>query len=437
VSGVVVVGTGQAAAQLAMSLRQRGYDGPVTLVGEEPHLPYERPPLSKAYLAGKVEPESLSLRPASFWQAKQVDVRTGVAVERIEREHCRIVLADGTRLEYEHLVLATGAEARRLDVPGAALAGVHLLRTQDDADRLRAALAAARHVVVVGAGFIGLEVAAVAREAGAGVTVLEGLDRAMARVVSPTTAAAVVAEHRARGVDVRFETGMAGARGDERGWVRAVITTAGDRLPCDVLVMGVGVSPRTELAAASGLPCVNGVLVDECLRTEDPAISAIGDCAAFPSPFADGKVVRLEAVQNAADQARCVAERLTGAPVSYGKVPWFWTTQYGLKLQVAGLVGGHDRAVVRGDPQSGAFSVFCFDSDRLLGVESLNRPADHVLARALLAGDPGLTPELVADPDTDLKAYKPARRDVDTAARARPTTPPVPAESMSTDRRTN
>lgn len=430
---MVAVGAGQAAAQLAMSLRQKGYDGSVTLVDEEPHLPYERPPLSKAYLAGDVDSDSLQLRPASFWQNKQVDVRTGVAVHRIDRSSREVCLADGTRLGYHHLVLATGAEARRLDVPGAALAGVHLLRTRHDADRLRAALAHARHVVVVGAGFIGLEVAAVARQSGADVVVLEGLDRAMARVVSAHTAGAFIVEHRERGVDVRFATGMAGALGDERGRVRTVTTTSGEQLACDVLVMGVGVAPRIELAAAAGLPCDNGVVVDAQLRTIDEHISAIGDCAAFPSPFAGGAHIRLEAVQNAVDQARCVAERLTGAPASYTAVPWFWTTQYGLKLQVAGLVGGHDRGVVRGEPNSGAFSVFCFRGDRLLGVESVNRPADHVLARALLAGDHRLTPDLVADPDTDLKSFRPARP----AASERLTTPPVSSGANSTDRRTN
>jgi 3-phenylpropionate/trans-cinnamate dioxygenase ferredoxin reductase subunit len=307
-------------------------------------------------------------------------------------------------------VLATGADPRRPDVPGAGLLGAHVLRTWDDARRLREQLDPSRRVVVVGAGFIGLEVAAVARQRGASVTVLEALDTAMTRVVSPTTAAVLVDAHRRRGVDVRFSTGLAAASSDPHGHVRAVTTTAGDELPCDVLVLGVGVSPRIELAVAAGLECADGIVVDDQLVSSDPAISAIGDCAAFPSPNGGG-VVRLEAVQNACDQARCVAERLTGAASSYAKVPWFWTEQYDLRLQVAGLVTGHDLTVVRGEPESGSFSVFCFQAGRLRAVESVNRPADHMAARRLLDGPSSITPELVADPSTSLKELaSPARK---------------------------
>jgi 3-phenylpropionate/trans-cinnamate dioxygenase ferredoxin reductase subunit len=392
--GVVVVGTGQAAAQLAMSLRQRGYTGPVTLVGEEPHLPYQRPPLSKAYLAGGAD--ELDLRPATFWAAKDVSVHTGRRVETIDRPRRTVHLDDGTTLGYAHLVLATGAAPRRLELGGTP---AHVVRTRDDADGLRAALGRARDVVVIGAGFIGLEVAAIARQRGCRVTVLETLDAAMARVVSFGTAAAVVDEHRRQGGDIRLRTGLVSAT------PTAVTTTAGDEIACDLLVLGIGVVPRTELAEAAGLACDGGIAVDDHLRTTDPHISAIGDCARFPA--AGGARVRLEAVQNAVDHARCVAERLTGEPRPYTAVPWFWTHQYGLKLQVAGLVGGHDTAVVRGDVPGRQFSVFCFAGDRLLGVESVNRPADHMLARALLAGEHGLTPEVAADPASDLKAYKP------------------------------
>ncbi|MGH3517421.1 MAG: NAD(P)/FAD-dependent oxidoreductase [Haloechinothrix sp.] len=408
-SGVVVAGTGQAAAQLAMSLRQKGYDGSITLVGEEPSLPYERPPLSKAYLAADTSGDSLLLRPRTFWESKGIEILTDRTVAAIDRSARSVQLSDGARLYYEHLVLATGAQPRRLDVPGTTFAGVHVLRTWEDADRLRAALAEASHVVVVGAGFIGLEVAAIARERGRRVTVIEALDRAMARVVSTHMASAVLDEHRRRGVDVRLSTGLASATDDSRGHVRSVTTSTGEPLTCDLLVLGVGVAPRTELAEAAGLECANGVAVDETLLTADPNISAIGDCASFPSPFTTGAPVRLEAVQNAVDHARCVAERLTGSARPYDAVPWFWTHQYGWKLQVAGLVAGHDRAVVRGSVDQGDFSVFCFAGERLLGVESVNRPADHVLARALLAGEHGLTPDVVADPGADLKSYKPQR----------------------------
>ena len=414
--GVVVVGSGQAAAQLAMSLRQKDYAAPITLVGEEPHLPYERPPLSKAHLDADGRDDDLLLRPASFWQAKDVTLLTGRTVTGIDRA-ARTVTTDaigGESLRYDHLVLATGATPRRADVEGADLAGVHVLRTRDDADRLRAELAVATDVVVVGAGFVGLEVAAAARKRGAAVTLLEATGRAMGRVVSERTASGFVDEHRRHGVDVLFGTSLGAVLGDGAGRVRAVVTQpddsrAGDELPCDVLVVGIGVLPRTELAEAAGLTCDDGVVVDRTLLTRDPRISAIGDCASFPSAHAGGATLRLEAVQNAVDHARCVAERLTGTVRSYTAVPWFWTHQYDLKLQVAGLVAGHDTAVPRGDPDERSYSVFCFAGTRLLGVESVNRPSDHLLARALLAGAHSLTPDVVADPDADLADYRPQR----------------------------
>jgi 3-phenylpropionate/trans-cinnamate dioxygenase ferredoxin reductase subunit len=415
-AGLVVVGAGQAAAQLAMSLRQKGYDAPITLVGDEPHLPYERPPLSKAHLGTESRDtpstdDELLLRPATFWAAKDVTIHTGrtvVGIDRVARAVTLDAAGGGGILRYDHLVLATGAAPRR--VAGADLAGVHVLRTRDDADRLRAELADATDVVVVGAGFIGLEVAAAARKRGAAVTLLEMTGRAMGRVVSERTAAGFVDEHRRHGVDVRFGTGLAAVLGDGAGQVRAVVPHPGVELPCDVLVLGVGVEPRTELAEAAGLTCRNGIAVDATLRTGDPWISAIGDCAAFPSVHAGGVEVRLEAVQNAVDHARCVADRITGSPRPYTAVPWFWTHQYDLKLQVAGLVTGYDTAVLRGDPATGSYSVFCFAGTRLLGVESVNRPADHLLARALLAGDHSLTPDVVADPDADLAGYRPRRQ---------------------------
>jgi 3-phenylpropionate/trans-cinnamate dioxygenase ferredoxin reductase component len=408
-AGVVVVGTGQAAAQLAMSLRQKGFGAPIVLVGDEPHLPYERPPLSKAHLGEAARDEDLPLRPAGFWAGKDVTLHIGRAVTAVDRGARAVTLTGGVRLDYDHLVLATGAAPRRLAVPGADLAGVHLLRTRDDADRLRSALSTARHVLVAGAGFIGLEVAAAARKRGAAVTVLEATGRAMGRVVSEATAAGFVAEHRGHGVDIRFGTGLEAVLGDAAGRVRAVVTTDGTELACDLLVAGIGVVPRTELAEAAGLECRDGIVVDALLRTADPQVSAIGDCARFPARHAGGALLRLEAVQNAVDHARCVADRLTGNPRPYTAVPWFWTHQYDLRLQVAGIVTGHDTAIVRGDPAEGAYSVFCFAGTELLGVESVNRPSDHLLARALLAGDHDLTPDIVADPDADLAEHRPRR----------------------------
>lgn len=407
--GVVVVGAGQAAATLAMELRRRGYSAPVTIIGEQAHQPYQLPPLSKAYLAGEAGADVLPLRPDAFWRAKDIRLRSGDPVTRIERQARAVELSDRSRIPYDHLVLATGAQPRMPVLDGHPITGAHVLRTRDDADRLRSQLPTARHVVVLGAGFVGLEVAAIARAHGSSVTVLELAETAMARALSPRTAGYLVQQHRRRGVDVRLAAAITAVSHDQAGRISAVTTTDGDVLDCDLLIAGVGVTPRTELAKSAGLACNDGIIVDQTLRTTDEHISAIGDCALFPSPFGGGRHVRLEAVQNAIDQARCVAARLTGQAHDYHAVPWFWTYQYDVKVQIAGLVSWHDHTVVRGDIEDGSFSVFCYAADRLLGVESVNRPADHVLARALLAGHHQLTPDVVADPATDLNDYRPRR----------------------------
>jgi 3-phenylpropionate/trans-cinnamate dioxygenase ferredoxin reductase subunit len=412
-AGVVIVGAGQAGFQAAASLRKEGYDGRVTLLGDEPGLPYQRPPLSKEYMTGHASGEKVRLRPEAFYEKQRIELRPGSRVERIDRGARRLELASGSRLRYEHLVLALGARPRPLPVPGGDFEGVHLLRTLADAEALRAALEDAEHVVVIGGGFIGLEFAAAARSRGAGVTVLEMLDRPMARVVSPEISRYFTGRHEDAGADVLLETGVEALEGRGRK-VAAVRTADGRRLPADLVVVGVGIVPNTELAGAAGLAVDNGIVVDEYLSTSDPRISAIGDCAAYPSRHA-GHRVRLESVQNAVDHGRCVAARVAGKPAPYTSVPWFWSDQHGCKLQIAGLTSGREQAVLRGDVEAGAFSVFCFADDRLVGVESVNRPADHMAARRLLAGDPAVTPEKAADPSFDVKAH--AQRDHPQAAR--------------------
>ncbi|MBS7539252.1 NAD(P)/FAD-dependent oxidoreductase [Ancylobacter lacus] len=407
-SGVLIVGAGQGGFQLAASLREAGYAGPVRLLGEEPGLPYQRPPLSKAFLKGEADASQLELRPAAFYADHRIELLHGRAVA-IERAARRVRLADGTALDYGHLVLATGARNRPLPVAGADLDGVFYLRTLADAQVLKARLAAARRVVVVGAGFIGLEFAAVARALGHDVTAVEATLHPMGRAVSQPMSAFFAEAHRAMGTRLALSAGVVALHGRD-GAVTGVEVAdgalrpgGGTVFPADLVVVGIGVVPNAELAAEAGLEVRNGIVVDETLATADPAISALGDAVSYPSVHA-GLTVRLESVQNAVDQARCLAHRLTGKPAPYAAVPWFWSDQADLKLQIVGLAAPTDSAVLRGDPASRRFSVFRFHERRLTAIESVNRPADHMLGRRLLAGRPSLTPEEAADEGFELKS---------------------------------
>jgi 3-phenylpropionate/trans-cinnamate dioxygenase ferredoxin reductase subunit len=404
---VLVLGTGQAGFQVAASLREEKFDGRVVLVGDEPGPPYQRPPLSKAYLTGKADADAVRLRPDRFFAEHRLELRAGERAARIDRAGRRVVLASGDALPYDHLVLALGARNRALPVPGADLDGVVQLRTLGDAEGLRRRLDAAREAVVVGAGFIGLEFAAVAAARGVPVTVVEAADRPMARSLSAAMSAFFRGAHERQGVRFVFGATVVRVLGDGGGRAAGVETADGRRFPADLVLVGIGVVPNAELAAEAGLAVADGVVVDERLATSDPAVSAIGDCARHPCRFAAAGAgpVRIESVQNAVDQARCVAARIAGRAAPYGAVPWFWSDQGALKLQIAGLAAPHERAVARGDPARGAFSVFCFRGGRLAGVESVNRPLDHVLARKLLANGTDLAPEQAADPGFDLKAH--------------------------------
>jgi 3-phenylpropionate/trans-cinnamate dioxygenase ferredoxin reductase component len=400
---VAIIGAGQAGFQAAASLRDTGFAGRVVLIGDEPVLPYQRPPLSKSYLAGQSGVDDLWLRPSEFYAKQQIDLVYGDPVTKIDREQRRLHLASGIEFWWDHLVLATGAGCRLLAVPGAGLDGVLALRTLADADALRQRLSEAREVVVVGAGFIGLEFAAVALACGARVHIVEITHHPMGRVVSAPVSRFFIEAHISWGAEVALGTGVARILGAS-GRVRGVETTDGRRIPADLVLICIGVVANAELAQQAGLAVDNGIVVDEYLSTSDPAISAIGDCVNFPTPFAPSRV-RLESVQNAVDQGRCVADRLAGRPAPYRKVPWFWSDQGDLKLQIAGITTGHDHSVLRGDPADSNFSVFCFRGERLIGVESVNRTADHVIARRLLASDPELSPEQAADEDYDLRAH--------------------------------
>ena len=380
-AGVVIVGAGQAGFQCAFSLRTEGYDGAITLVGDEDWLPYQRPPLSKGCLSGKQDLDAIALRPAGFYQANRIELRTGCRVASIDRAGLRAALVDGGEIPYDYLVLATGCRNRVL----AGFEGACYLRTREEAAILMDGLEAAETVTVIGGGFIGLEVAAAAAGHGRRVTVVEPQTRLMQRAVGPIVSKYYRELHTRHGVRIALGTTVAEVAG------------------ADLVVVGIGVTPRTELAAAAGLAVENGIVVDEGLRTEDERIFAIGDCAAYPNRFAGG-MARLESVQNAVDHGRCVAAAICGRGQPYGAVPWFWTDQYEAKLQMTGLSNGYDEQVVRGDLASGKFSVCYFRAGRLIAMDSMNRPGDHLAARKLLAAGAPLTAEQAADLSFDLKA---------------------------------
>lgn len=402
-AGIAVVGAGQGGYQIAASLREQGYQEPITLIGEDPDLPYQRPPLSKAYLLGDTSKDRVLLRQASFYEKQNINLALGVRVTALDRHARRIMLAAGSALAYDHLVLATGARNRALPVEGADLDGVFYLRTLKEADAIGARLAAAQDIVIVGAGFIGLELAAVASKYGKSVSVVEAMSRCMGRAVSSIAAQFYLDAHKGWGVQFLLDSKLERIHGAQ-GRVVGVSTADGRKLPADLVLVGIGIIPNSEIAQSGGLTVANGISVDAELLTGDPTISAIGDCASFPS-LRNGGLLRLESVQNAIDQAKCVANRLTGRKHAYDSVPWFWSDQRDLKLQMVGLTNGCDRTVIRGNPAERAFSVFCFRGDALLGIESVNRPADHMFGRRLLGRGGTITPEQAADPDFDLKAH--------------------------------
>src|SRR5271166_2684140 len=399
-SQVVIVGAGHAGVQAAASLREEGFDGGIVLLSQEKDLPYQRPPLSKAFLKGEMDLHGLPLRAEAFFRDHRVELRLGVRATTIDRAARRVEASDGGAIEYGHLILATGARHRRLDAPGVDLPGVFVLRTIADASAIRERLGAGRRVVVIGAGVIGLEIAATAGSLGGEVTIVE-IARPMGRAVSAIMSDFYLKAHIGFGARVRLGVGVSAIKG--AGKAEAVVLTDGEVLPADIVIVGVGVSAEDQLARDCGLECANGVVVDAHLATSDPAISAIGDCADFPHA-ALGFRTRLESIQNAVDQAKCVASRLVGKPMPYDALAWFWSDQGDLKLMIAGLPHGVDTWVVRGDPAARAFSTFGFRDGRLAVVESVNRAADHAGAKRIIGTPKILTPEDAANPAFDLRA---------------------------------
>jgi 3-phenylpropionate/trans-cinnamate dioxygenase ferredoxin reductase component len=400
-AGIVIVGTGQAGFQTAASLRAEGYEEPITLIGEEPQIPYQRPPLSKGFALGTQDLESLELRPKNFYQDHDINLVVNERVTAIERTERFVTLASGSRVPFEELVLAVGARNRLLPVKGADLDGVLYLRSLDEALAVKERLKNAEEVVVIGGGFIGLELAAVASTLGKSVTVLEALPRLMSRVVAPIISEFYRELHSSRGVKIFCGAYVSEITGSGSA-VREVALSDGRSFPADLVLVGIGVVPNVELAREAGLRISNGIAVDENLQTDDENIFAIGDCAEHPCVFA-GARIRLESVQNAADQAQCVAATIAGNRNRYRALPWFWTDQFDIKLQMAGISQGHDQIVTRGDRESRKLSVFYFRESQLVAIDSINRPLDHMIGRKLLAAGIPLTPEQAADESVDLK----------------------------------
>ncbi|MBS0283257.1 MAG: FAD-dependent oxidoreductase [Proteobacteria bacterium] len=399
---ILIVGGGHGGAQAAVALRQRKFAGTIAIVGDEPELPYERPPLSKDYLSREKEFERILIRPASFWADKQVAMLLGRRVTAVDPAAHVVTTADGATIGYGNLIWATGGSPRRLTCDGHDLSGVHAVRTRADVDRLMGELATTTRVVVIGGGYIGLEAAAVLSKLGKQVTVLEALPRVLARVAGEPLSRFYEAEHRAHGVEVRLDAMVAGLE-ERDGAVSGVKLADGEVLPCEMVIVGIGIIPSVEPLLAAGAAGGNGVEVDAHCRTSLPDIYAIGDCAAHESHFAGGARIRLESVQNANDQATTVAKAITGEPAPYEAVPWFWSNQYDLKLQTVGLSTGHDQVVVRGDTAARSFSIVYLKQGRVIALDCVNATKDYVQGRALVLAGAAIAPERLADAAVPLK----------------------------------
>lgn len=400
---IVIVGAGHAGSELANTLRKRGHAGRIVLVGEEPHLPYQRPPLSKGFLLGKTSQAQLGFRPQTAYEQASIELRPATRVVAIDRSQKELTLAAGAPLAYDKLVLATGSRPRQLSLAGVELARLEnllCLRTLDDAEALRSQLLPGRHLVVVGGGYIGLEVAAAAVQLGLTVTVVEALPRLLARVTGAEVAAFIEKTHRAHGVGFRLATQVSELELDpERRRVRAVVTagpSGPERLAADLILVGIGIVPNSELASAAGLAVENGIVVDEYARTSDPDILAIGDCTSQPSSHTGGRV-RLESVPNAMEQARLAAATLLGQPEASTSVPWFWSEQYGFKLQMVGLSAGHDCCITRQSADGKELVAFYLKEGRIQAADVIGKPADFGIARRLVGSRAALDPARLAD----------------------------------------
>ncbi|MGZ5826846.1 MAG: NAD(P)/FAD-dependent oxidoreductase [Croceibacterium sp.] len=401
---LVIVGTGHGGAQAAIALRQNGFAGSILMLSRDPEPPYERPPLSKEYLAGDKPFERMLIRPEAFWAGKGVELQLGSAVTKVDPAAKELTISGGAAVGYGTLVWAAGGDPRRLSCPGADLGGIHAVRDKADVDRLKAELeAGAKDVVVIGAGYIGLEAAAVLTKLGCKVTLLESQERVLSRVAGEDLSHFYEAEHRRHGVDVRLDAEVAALEGDGDR-VTGVKVATGETLECDMLVVGIGIVPAVGPLILAGAAGANGVEVDQFCRTSLPDIYAIGDCAAHANPYAGGAVIRLESVQNATDMATCAAKAICGDQQPYNALPWFWSNQYDLRLQTVGLSLGHDATVLRGDPMTRSFSVIYLKEGRVIALDCVNRTKDYAQGRRLVEARAAVPPEQLLDTETELKA---------------------------------
>ncbi|MBF2760550.1 MAG: FAD-dependent oxidoreductase [Ectothiorhodospiraceae bacterium AqS1] len=396
----IIAGAGQAGGQTAISLRQAGYEGEIILCGAEGLPPYQRPPLSKKYLAGELDRARLFLRPQSFYETQGIDLRPDSPVRAVDPAARKATLEGGDILPYDHLVLATGSRPRSLTISGGDLADILYLRTLADVDAIRKRMEAGRRLVVVGGGYIGLEVAATAKQAGLEVCVLEAAPRLLGRVTAPEMSEYYLAAHRSRGVDVRTQSAVSAFSGSGGDAIEAVECKGEggsiERIPADMVVVGIGVSPATELAEKAGLACDDGISVDEHCRTSDAHIYAVGDCTRHPNPIL-GRRLRLESVQNAIEQAKTAAANIVGNPLRYEQVPWFWSDQFDLKLQMAGISDGYDAIVQRGSMEADDFALFYLREGILIAVDAVNRPREFMACRKLLPERVRIDPSRLED----------------------------------------
>lgn len=409
---VVIVGAGHAAGELATSLRRNGWAGKITLVGDEPHIPYQRPPLSKGFLTGELQQEALFLKPQATYDDAGIELLLGVSVQRIDRASRQVTLSNGQVLVYTKLALTTGGRPRKLTIPGAEAAertsNFHYLRTINDVTKIQAQMKRGLRLVIIGGGYVGLEVAAAATKKGMHVTVLEAMPRVLARVTAAELSAFYERVHREAGVDIRTGVEVHALEiGHSRDSVTAVCCSDGSRIEADLVIAGIGLIPNTELAQEAGLAVDNGITVDECAYTSDESIVAAGDCTNHPNGLL-GRRLRLESVPNAVEQARTAAATLCGKREAYNVVPWFWSDQYDLKLKMVGLAHDYDQLVVRGSTQSRAFSAFYMKNGVVIAVDTVSRPVDFMIAKKLIAGKVAVDIEKLADEGFNLKDLLPA-----------------------------